>query len=101
MHYPRNGITLLWFTSKKQKSLNEEELETPHMSVWLMVCLLVVIMVVSYAALPQLQPAYYQPQQHINLQAARREEERRRVERWMLRVNLVKLREQIIGEWSA
>ena len=29
----------------------------------------------QYAALPQLQPAYYQPQQHIDLQAARREEE--------------------------
>ena len=36
----------------------------------------------QYAALPQLQPANYQPQQCINLQAARREEERGRVETW-------------------
>jgi len=36
----------------------------------------------QYAALPPLQPANYQPQEHIDLQAAM-EEARRRDERWM------------------
>ena len=36
----------------------------------------------QYAALPQLQPANYQPQQRIDLQAARREHERWRFETW-------------------
>ena len=47
----------------------------------------------QYAALPQLQPANYQPQQHIDVQAAM-EEARRRDERCMQQMHAAWRNEQ-------
>ena len=51
----------------------------------------------QYAALPQLQPLYNQPQQHIDFQAAM-EEAPRRDERWMQQMRNAWTNEQLAQE---